>query len=69
MPKVPDCFQRQPKKLHNITENNGQVLAVAVDNEGGCNVKFTWAKLRGPHILQYGYIIEIYISISLVVSD
>ena len=38
LPKVPDCFQKQPKKL-NITDNE-QVMAVAVDNNGGCRSNY-----------------------------
>ncbi len=31
-PKVPDCFQRTPKKI--TVSENGQILAVTVDSEG-----------------------------------
>ncbi len=31
-PKLPECFQRVPKKI-TVTEN-GQILAVTIDNEG-----------------------------------
>ena len=31
-PRIPDCFQRTPKKLS--VEMTGQILAVTVDNQG-----------------------------------
>ena len=33
-PKVPDCFQRYPKKI--TVAENGQILTVTVDNHGEC---------------------------------
>lgn len=33
-PRLPDCFQKTPKKV-TLTES-GQILAVAVDCEGEC---------------------------------
>ena len=32
-PRIPDCFQRTPKKLS--IEMTGHILAVTVDNQGG----------------------------------
>ena len=31
-PRVPDCFQRNPKRV--ILPESGQILAVTVDNQG-----------------------------------
>jgi E3 ubiquitin-protein ligase EDD1 len=31
-PKVPDCFQKTPKKI--MVPENGQILATAVDTQG-----------------------------------
>ena len=36
-PKLPDCFQRTPKKV--CVPESGQILSVCVDNEGMC-IKF-----------------------------
>ena len=37
-PRIPDCFQRTPKKLS--IEMTGQILAVTVDNQGGRSAVF-----------------------------
>lgn len=36
-PRLPDCFQKTPKKV--TLSENGQILAVAVDSEGLLQLK------------------------------
>ena len=37
-PRLPDCFQKTPKKV--TLSENGQILAVAVDSEGNVLIFF-----------------------------
>ena len=39
-PRLPDCFQKVPKKV-TIVEN-GQILAVAVDCDGGLHITINY---------------------------
>lgn len=49
-PKVPDCFQRTPKKL--CIPEKAEILAVNVDSKGE---SFLWVCFCEPHILMVDF--------------
>ena len=48
-PRLPDCFQKTPKKV-TLTES-GQILAVAVDCEGETSLSVYYTALKSETIL------------------
>lgn len=38
--KVPDCFQRTPRRINIPTENGNQILTLTIDGQGSVNFFF-----------------------------
>ena len=48
-PRLPDCFQKTPKKV--TLSENGQILAVAVDSEGNVRVNLFVLSINGYFVI------------------
>jgi len=54
--KVPDCFQRTPRRINIPTDNGNQILTLTIDGQGTliyCNYFFYIHMLKHSELFKY----------------